>query len=617
MVISLLILSFAVRLVYIIQLKSTIFYSNFLLDESFYNLWARKIASGEGMGNSAFEALPLFPYLLGFLYKVFGYNLLIPRLFSIILASLSCLLIYLVTKKLFGNIAGICAGVIAALYGPLIFYSGLLAPSSVAIFLYCLVILCILLIIEKETFIRFFTLGLLLGLASLSRAGILLFIPAIFFWFLLKAKERKGTALRVLIGFLGLICIILPVTIRNLVVSGDLVFLTSHSGINFFIGNNEKADGTYKAPEWSRTNIEGMKRDAKTIAERDLNRTLSEGEVSRYYFHKAIDFMKKNPAKFLKLLILKLRLTFNSQELYDAAYYPVYADFIRLLKLPFFSFFLIGPLGILGILLSARRWRELMPLYIFIASYTLSIVIYFVNSRYRLPLAMMLMIFSGYTISWIIQKVKSRDVGHLTKAMCALLVLGVIVNYPTGIEVVSSGYVNLGTILMDNSRWDEAIAALNRAIELDSSDPKPYNDIGYIYIAQNRLSQGQVMLRKSLSIDPNYPYAYINLGLVFERKGDLGRAESEYKKAIALNPNIAMAHNNLGNIFSKKKIHSLAIKEYRLAIELDPLNAKTHYNLGVIYGREGRLRESKEELETTLDLDREFEPARDLLRYFK
>ena len=87
--------AFLIRLIYIIQIKTTVFHSNFILDEAFYNTWARSIASGNWISDKVFNALPLYPYILGVIYKIFGYNPFIVRLFQISISSFSCVLIYI------------------------------------------------------------------------------------------------------------------------------------------------------------------------------------------------------------------------------------------------------------------------------------------------------------------------------------------------------------------------------------------------------------------------------------------------------------------------------------------------------------------------------------------
>jgi len=609
-------IAFLIRLIYIIQLKSTIFYDHFLLDEAFYNTWAKSIAGGEWLGKGVFEALPLYPYILGIVYKFFGYNLFLPRLLQITINSFSCVMLYLITKKVFNKRAGIIAGAIACLYAPFIFYTGTICATTFVVFFYLLTSLILLKAIEKPSLPRFFLFGFVVGIATLVRASILLFFPAVLLWLVVILKEKKRALGGSLIATIGLLFVLVPITAINYMASKDIVFLTSHAGINFYIGNNEDADGAFKPPSWARSNIEGLKADSKTIAQRDLGRQLKDSEISRYYFDKTVDFIKKKPALFLTLLRRKLLLIVNKQELYDIGNYQIYREQIPILRFPFITFLIIGPLGLAGLCIALPRWKTAAPLYIFVFTYTVSIILYFVNSRYRIPIASFMIIFSGFLISWFFEKFRQKRYLSFvpTLALCASFYY--IVNLPTGIDMRSTAYNNLGNLNMEAGRYNEAARAFHKAIENDATNPKPYNDIGYLYIMQGRLVEGESFLLDSISRDPNYPFAHINLGLLYEKRGEFQAAEREYKEALAINPNIAQAHNNLANIYEATGNRRAAILEYKKAIELDPSNGRTHYNLGIMYGRDRRLDEAKKEFERAIELDPGFSPAQKALRYW-
>ena len=611
------IIAFIIRVVYVIQLKSTIFYSHFLLDEAFYDSWAGSIAGGRWLGEKAFNALPLFPYLLGIVYKLVGHNLFVPRLIGAALSSFSCVLIYLITKRCFSKQPAVIAGLIACFYGPLIFYSGVLAPTTITITLYLFSLWFLFRVLDKPSFFRFFLFGFIVGFAVLAKAGILLFMPAVLIWVVAIFHEKKKALIAALAALIGLLVVIFPVSLRNYLVSGEMVFLTSHSGINFYIGNNEKATGRFKPPQWARSNIEGVLVDTRAMAQTQAGRQLKDSEVSRFYFNKGLRFIRESPPKFIKLLGRKLFLFINRQEIFDVAHYFIYREHIPILQFPFIGFLLIGPLALAGILIGISRWKKIMPLYLFILTYTASILAFFINSRYRMPLAIIMIIFAGFSISWLLEKLRNKRyfVALLVVAFC--LMVSVFISLPTGIQTGSAGYNNLGNLYIAAGEWDKAISAFNRSKEFDNSDPKPDNDIGYVYIMQNKLNEAERSLTASLAKNPKYPFAHINMGLLHEKRADFRSAEREYKEAIRLNPNIPQAHNNLANIYEKTRRRWQAIEAYKRAIRLSPGYSRAHYNLGIVYGREGRLVEAEEEFERALQLNPKFAPARQALGYFK
>lgn len=606
--------AFLIRLAYIIQIKSTIFYNNFMLDEAFYNQWALSIAGGDWLGDGVFNALPLYPYILAVIYKIFGCNLFIGRFAEITIGSLSCIVLYLLGKELFGKRAGIIAALIGAFYAPFIFYSGIFAPTVFVIFLYLTALLLLYKAIKTERGISFFIFGLIAGLAGITRAGMLLFIPAVLLWLIITSKAKRKALVNAFAATAGVLLIISPVVLRNYIIS-DTVSLTSHTGINLYIGNNEEADGRFKPPKWARSNISGLYTDAKTIAEREQGRSLRDSEISGYYTSRAVGFIKQRPYDFLRLLWRKFMLFINKQELYDIADYSAYREKVPLLKFPFLGFVLIGPIGIAGMIIAAGDWKRLMPMYLFTALYTISILLFFVNSRYRIPFAAVLMLFCGFFISWLIAKIRERSLFKAAAGLALCAVIFPAVNIPLDIAAEATGYNNLGNLYLKAGDYDNAIAAFKEAIEFNPNIPKPYNDAGYAYMMAGDLKKAREYISLSLSANREYPFAHINMGILYTKEGNFRSAAKEYKTAIALNPNIPQAHNNLAGLYERSGERKLAIQEYRKAIELEPEDATAHYNLGVVYGRSGMLKEAKAEFLESLRIEPDSAASRKALEY--
>jgi tetratricopeptide (TPR) repeat protein len=87
-------------------------------------------------------------------------------------------------------------------------------------------------------------------------------------------------------------------------------------------------------------------------------------------------------------------------------------------------------------------------------------------------------------------------------------------------------------------RYDEAIAECERAIELEPALGNPYNDIGSYLIAQERWEEAVPWLEKAMRATrydaPHYPY--INLGRIYEHRGDARTALACYQYALTLAP---------------------------------------------------------------------------------
>ena len=80
-------------------------------------------------------------------------------------------------------------------------------------------------------------------------------------------------------------------------------------------------------------------------------------------------------------------------------------------------------------------------------------------------------------------------------------------------------------------RFDEAIAEMKRAQELDPLSLVINSDVGVTYISARQYNQAIEQLRKTTEMDQGFYYAHWWLGIAYEMKGSLEEALAEYQKA--------------------------------------------------------------------------------------
>ncbi|MCZ7667845.1 MAG: tetratricopeptide repeat protein [Chloroflexi bacterium] len=132
----------------------------------------------------------------------------------------------------------------------------------------------------------------------------------------------------------------------------------------------------------------------------------------------------------------------------------------------------------------------------------------------------------------------------------------------------------LGIVYRKNGRYQDAIAAYHKAIELDPNDATAYNNLGNVYSENSRYQDAINAYHKAIESRPHYAAPHNGLGIVYRKNGRYQDAIAAYHKAIELDPNDATAYNNLGNVYRANGRYQDAIAAYHKAIELDP-----HYAL--------------------------------------
>jgi len=93
----------ALRLVYAFSMRTSPLSTELRGDDVVFDDWAQHIARGEWLGRDVFFQAPLYPYLLGVLYYIFGHDLFVVRLFQAVIGSLGCVCVADATQRILGR----------------------------------------------------------------------------------------------------------------------------------------------------------------------------------------------------------------------------------------------------------------------------------------------------------------------------------------------------------------------------------------------------------------------------------------------------------------------------------------------------------------------------------
>ena len=342
---------------------------------------------------------PFYPFLLAGMMILFSENaLLITKLLQAVLSAGNCFLVYKIGKGMFDKKEiGLLAALGAAIYPP--FIGGAVEINTVTfdVLFLALAVYFLLRGEEKQIERNGIWAGLSLGLAALTRATALAVLPVIFAWLWLRSKNSiwreaiKPFILILLVTFL----VILPWTVRNYLVHREFILISSNGGLNFWIGNNEKATGEYAFPSGT---------DPELFAQ---SLSLSEAQMDQLYYRKAFSFIHDHPRQFLRLLARKTQYFWLFRPNIGSNY-PDAGKAVALAKaLYVLSYVLLLPLGALGIILSLGLWRKLFLIYGLLASQMMVHVLYFVGTRFRTPIGPYLLIFASFAIIATVDRVRA------------------------------------------------------------------------------------------------------------------------------------------------------------------------------------------------------------------
>jgi 4-amino-4-deoxy-L-arabinose transferase-like glycosyltransferase len=424
-------LAFGLRIAFLLQMRETPMrdYAElpwqqwFILDSAYYHQLGSAIARGDLVVSTAHFLSPLYCYFIGLVYAVFGVGLDGVRLAQCFVGSFSCVLLYWIGRQIFSETVGILSGLCFAMYGLHIYYTEIILPTVLVVFLNLTFLLLLSTAPARLTPARAAGAGVILGLAALAKANSLLLVGvtiAVLWWQHREAGYQWISRLAVPFA-IGVFLAITPISVHNYVASGEFVLITTTAGRNLLKGNGPQANGTHThldpalAGDQIKFYLDGSVKPGPAARQ------------SREMTTFTLKHMASQPLASAKLFAKKAILFVNERELFIRDNFYFSKRYSSVLSLPLPGFALIGTLGLAGVIWGLRRWESAAYVYamllVQIASYTLV----FVLARYRLVAVACLILFASCYVSDVIEIAKARRKGTLALAVaiaicCALLV---------------------------------------------------------------------------------------------------------------------------------------------------------------------------------------------------
>jgi 4-amino-4-deoxy-L-arabinose transferase-like glycosyltransferase len=553
----------ALRVIHVLTIRDYPLFDVLPLDSESYDAWARRIASGELARGRPFYQAPLYAYFLGALHAVSGGDLLLPRLVNALLGAANVALVVRLGQLTFGRPVGLLAGVLVAVHGTFLFEEGKVMKTALGVTLDAT---CLVLLVEARrrlpaTATRWWlAAGLAGAAASLVRENFLLFVAAAAIAAAASRRTRRGA-----FAFAGGAAVgILPAAAHNFAWDGELIPLTSQAGQNFYTGSHPgNPHGGYLVPDFVRRSPRFEEMDFAAEANRRAGRELTPAQVSRYWLLEGVRALAAEPARFPALFVEKLGLLYHRFEIPDDEDVRFMRRFAPVLRLPLPDFGPFGVLGLAGLSLALRRRIAPPELVLFVAAYSTSIALFFVFSRYRLPLVGPLAVFAAYFLAEGVRAVRERNARALAVGTLACVPLAAIVWRPLGPSATfANSHLAVGIAWEVKGRPADALAEYREGLRLEPDHPK-------LLRRAARLAEGLealALLPRAVGANPRDAELRFRWGTVLGVSGDVAAAAEQWEEILRLGEEPPGIHANLAIAYAALGRSEEARRHARLAL---------------------------------------------------
>lgn len=580
------------------------------LDTSAYADLAQRVLRGDlWLGPGLYFVSPLYVYVLAAALAVAD-SFTAVRILQAVLGACATGALWVLTREWAGTRAAWWAAGLATCTGLITFYEVLILQASLDFALTTGLLLSLTFALTRPGRLWPILTGVGLGLLSLNRPNAMLAGAGLL---ALLAVQRRWQI--VIATMAGVALAILPVTIRNVTVAGVWTPTSSHGGLNFYIGNSENATGFYHQIPGIAPDISGQARDARQVAEAATGRRLSDAEVSNYFVGLGLDWIGANPSDAAALFLKKLAFTFHAQHVALPYSYPFYAyDAGTALQYLRVGPWLLMPLGLVGLVVLLRRTtqrRHVLAWCAFVPLYAMSVAVFFVAERYRLPLFVPMLVGAGIALDAAARSIAKGRWRPLLGGVVATTALVVAINWPVG---------------LDDGRWDEGVRLAQRLVILERHDEarswverlaptarragSAHAAVAMQYVVRGDHGRALPYFREARRQNPGdqkvaegFVETLLRLGRLAATSGAHDVAEGFFREAASEQPDMAAARLQYGlNLLVQNKLVE-AEPELRAAARLDPKDAEALAHLAYCQFGLGQRDQARQSAEAALVLD--------------
>lgn len=522
------------------------------LDAWVYWQAAGRMAEGRWTDGYPFLSAPLYPYLLGVIRSAGG-SLVCVYTIQLIVHLLTAVLIAWATRLRFGMAAGLVAtGLFLALTEPAVSSTRLLANTLQLLLVVIIWWRWAILEQKHRRWRDVVSVGALIGLFALSYPAAILLIPIYPLWLLLAERWTRAGLGKATAGCCSAILLVLPATIHNLAVSGELIPICANGGINLRIGNGPDSFGIGGTIPGVRPRREVMFDDAARVFERVHGRPGTWREIDVYFRTRALEYCRANPLRALSAVGMKLYM-FVAARNYDEMMPTVVERVVgfgrRATLAPLATPWLMG-MALIGLLVVLRHPVRYGPEWLLVLLPLIVVLLFFYTPRYRLPAVPLLCGLSGYALCHL------RRLRMATPLVVLVFLLPVplwFINSYFGIDspklqqehfaqAFSKAQSSVADSRVQAQEFAEAERLYKVAIRLWPENPLPHRGLGCLYARQNRLEEAVSELREAIRLRSRNTPLHFHLYNALQLQGRYAEAVTTLDRATQLSPRALQAH---------------------------------------------------------------------------